>query len=153
MDENNLENIYHLFSQVIKLRVCKMRSMFESVGIYPGQQTLLFALKKEEGKSQKEIAQIMNIKPATMTVMINRMEKSRLLERRQDEKDQRISRVYLTSNGKNACNKVKEIMKTIDEESFKDFTEEQQNMLIELLTQIEKNLAFPSDTSEQCFCK
>jgi DNA-binding MarR family transcriptional regulator len=153
MDENNLENIYRLFSQVIKLRVCKMRNMFEAVGIYPGQHALLFALKKEEGKSQKELAEIMNIKPATMTVMINRMKKSELVERRQDEKDQRISRVYLTSEGENTCNKVKAIMKTIDEQCFKNFTQNQQNMLIELLAQMEENLAFPSDTSEQCFYK
>ncbi|SHH82450.1 MarR family winged helix-turn-helix transcriptional regulator [Clostridium grantii] len=150
MDEKNLENIYLLFSRVIKLRLCKMRDMFEDLGIYPGQHGLLFALEKEEGQSQKELAQKLNIKPATITVTINRMKKSGLVERKQDKNDQRVSRVYLTNQGKAVCKKVRKAMKTIDEQCFENFSKEQQNILIELLSQMEENLASSCNT-EECF--
>lgn len=150
MDIYKEDSIYSLFSEVIKLKFCRMRILFDEIGIYPGQHAMLFALYKEDGQSQKELSQKMNIKPATITVMINRMKKTKLVERRQDSKDQRISRVYLTPEGKDAWNKVDKALRTIDEECFSNFTEEQQNLLSQLLIQMKENLLSVSHENVKC---
>ncbi|GAA0176805.1 MarR family transcriptional regulator [Clostridium sediminicola] len=134
------DSIYNLFSEVVKLRFSRMRTLFDEVGIYPGQHAMLFALNNNDGQSQKELSKKLNIKPATITVMINRMERTKLVERRQDSNDQRISRVYLTDAGKDTWRKVDKILKSIDEVSFSNFTEEQQKLLSQLLLQIKENL-------------
>ena len=51
---------------------------------------MLFALYKKDGQSQKDLAKQLNINPATITVMLTRMEKAGLLERRKDPDDQRV---------------------------------------------------------------
>ena len=54
-----------------------------------------------------------------MTVMIKRMEKTNFIERKQDDKDQRISRIYITEKGKNICEQLIEIHQGMEAECFK----------------------------------
>jgi DNA-binding MarR family transcriptional regulator len=94
----------------------------------------------KDGQSQKELASKLEIKPATITVMLNRMEKSKLVERRQDPEDQRISRVYLTEYGREVCQEMNEIVKNIESECFSNFTMEEQVLLRRLFMQMRDNL-------------
>ena len=93
------DSVYGLFAELGRLHFLRTHSFLEKTGVYPGQPPLLFALYKENGQSQKDLAKKMRIKPATMTVMIKRMEKTNFIERNQDDNDQRISRIYITEKG------------------------------------------------------
>ncbi len=56
----------------------------------------------KDGLSQREIAEKLHIKPPTVNVTVQRLEKAGFLYREADEKDQRISRIYMTEKGKQA---------------------------------------------------
>jgi len=114
--------------------------LLDKIGMYPGQPFLLFALLHCDGQSQKDLASKLNIKAPTITTMVKRMEKAELVERRQDDQDQRISRVYITEKGKEVCNELIEVKKVIDAETFNNFTEEEQMLLRRLLMQMRDNL-------------
>ncbi len=49
-----------------------------------------------------EIARELGIQPATVALMLRRMEKSGLIERYRDAKDERVTQVQLTAAGKKA---------------------------------------------------
>jgi MarR family transcriptional regulator, organic hydroperoxide resistance regulator len=134
------ESLYHIFFQVIRLHYKRTHTLLDKIGIYPGQPPLLFILNAKEGQSQKELADKLKIKPATITVMIKRMEKANLIEKRQDSNDQRISRIFLSEEGKKACDEVKEVMKNIENECFGNFTTEESVLLRRLLMQTRDNL-------------
>jgi DNA-binding MarR family transcriptional regulator len=136
-DSNSL---YHVFARVIKSHYKRIHSLLEEIGLYPGQHPMLFILGHKGGQSQKELAEKLKIKPATITVMITRMEKVGLVERKQDTEDQRISRVYLTEKGKEIFSLVKEKLEEINEECFKNFTEEEKVLLRRLFLQMLENL-------------
>lgn len=140
MEDFKRDSLYHVFSQVMKLHFHRAHSLLNTVDIYPGQPPMLFALHIKDGQSQKELAERLKIKPATITVMLKRMENAGLLERRPDENDQRISRVYFTDKGREAYQKVHEIMRIIDAECFGNFTIEEQVLLKRLLMQVKSNL-------------
>lgn len=140
MDWRKENSLYHVFFQVIRLHYQRTQMLFDKIGVYPGQPPLLMILSNRNGLSQRELANMMKIKPATITVMLNRMEKSEFVERRPDLSDQRVSRVYLTEKGEELAGKVKEIMKTIDKECFDDFSEEEQALLRRLFMQMRDNL-------------
>jgi DNA-binding MarR family transcriptional regulator len=117
-----------------------MRILLEKIGAYPGQPPLLFILGKHEGLSQKELADLLHIKAATITVMLKRMEKGGLVERRSDPADQRIVRVYFSEKGRKLRNQVLEELKVIEAECFEGFTMEEQVLLRRLLMQMRDNL-------------
>ena len=134
------DSLYHVFTQVVRFSFQRKHMLLEKVGIYPGQPAMLIALYHKDGQNQKELAKKLFIKPATITVMLKRMEKAELVERRQDPNDMRVSRVYLTENGKKICKEVDKIMKIIDVESFQNFTQEEQDLLLKLLIKMRDNL-------------
>ncbi|HBE80235.1 MAG TPA: MarR family transcriptional regulator [Firmicutes bacterium] len=140
MDQENSDSLYTVFSQVIRFHYYRMHLLFEKFGVYPGQHRLFFILGKQEGLSQRELAERLHIKAATVTVMLNRMAKANFIERRPDADDQRVTRVYLTGQGQNILIQVKESLRTIETECFTNFTPEEQILLRRLLMQIRKNL-------------
>jgi DNA-binding MarR family transcriptional regulator len=140
MDCCNSDSLYHIFSHIIRLHYHRAHTLLDGIGIYPGQPPMLIVLYKKNGQSQKELADKLNIKPATVTVMLNRMEKAELVERRQDTDDQRVSRVYLTQKGRESYKKVIEVIRTMESECFNNFTEEEKALLRKLLMQMRNNL-------------
>ena len=61
------------------------------------------------------------VKPATVTVMIKRLEKTGFVERKDDKNDQRISRIFLTEKGKNICENLKEMHAEIEKKCFYNY--------------------------------
>lgn len=139
------DSLYDVFREVIKLHYYRTYTLLDEIDMYPGQPAMLSTLSEEDGQSQTDIARNLNIKPATVTVMLNRMEKSGLLERRQDLNDQRVSRVYLTEAGRNMYTRVRAIRHRIDSECFANLTETEQDLLRRLLMQVRGSLEVVCD--------
>lgn len=140
MDFQNDISLYAVFGQVMRFHYCRIHMLLEKIDVYPGQHPLLFILGKQDGLSQKELAEKLYIKPATITVMLGRLEKSKIIERRSDLSDQRVSRVYLTNHGRKVLTEVKEALKEIKDECFSNFTAEEEIILRRLFMQMRDNL-------------
>ena len=140
MESNTDFSFHKLLGQLIRLHFCLSHKNLEKEGLYPGQPNLLFALYHKDGLSQKEIAEILHSKPATITVMIKRLEKTGFVERKDDKNDQRISRIFLTEKGKNICENLKEMHAEIEKKCFYNFTLEEKILLRRFLIQVRDNL-------------
>lgn len=139
------DSIYYAFLEIMRLYHYKMHKLLEEIGLYPGQPFVLFTLSNNDGQSQKELAERLNVKPSTITVMLKRMEKVNLVKRRQDLKDQRVSRVYITETGHEMCEKANQIMKQVEEEMFDNLTVEEKVILRRLLLVVKDNLHSSKD--------
>ena len=140
MKELSDNNIHDIFIQIMKLYFSRCHYHLEKAGIYPGQSALLCALVKKDGQSQKELCEKMKVKPATITVMIQRMEKRGLVFRRQDKEDKRVSRIFITEAGKNIFKDAIKARENIEAECLKNLTEEEKVILRRILLQIKENL-------------
>lgn len=108
--------------------------------VYPGQPPLMFALARKNGQSQKELAEQLDIKAATLTVMINRMEKNGMVRRETDEKDQRVTRIYLTERGVETLEVVRETLDRLEQQAIAGLSEEEIETLHSLLGRIKHNI-------------
>ncbi|WP_461205859.1 MarR family winged helix-turn-helix transcriptional regulator [Clostridium sp. DL1XJH146] len=141
MNENEEEReLYHLFLYVSKLTFNKTHNQLEKIGLYRGQPPLLFSLWDKDGKSRSELCKILDSKPATITKMIKRLEKSGFVVSRQDGQDSRVSRVFLTTKGKEIRGEVEEIYKNLEKEAFYGFSDKKREILRELLLLMKSNL-------------
>lgn len=140
MDSNENFSFHSLLREVLRAHFSLSHKTFEKDGLYPGQPPVLCAVYKHDGISQKEIAEKTRIKPATVTVMIKRLEKAGFIKKSIDEKDQRISRIHLTEKGFNACENLKEVTKELDAICLKNFTSEEIISLEHLLNKVKNNL-------------
>lgn len=64
-------------------------------GMTRAQWTILIWLERQPGITQKELAAILEVEPITVARLIDRLEKSDMVERRPDPNDRRIWRLHL----------------------------------------------------------
>lgn len=134
------DSLYFTFLNVSRMHYHRTHILLSEIGIYHGQPPLLFILDNKDGLSQRELADILKTAPSTINVMLKRMEKSGILVRRKDLEDQRVSRVYLTDEGREVAEKARESIKALSEECFHDFSLEEKETLKLLLKKMGNNL-------------
>jgi len=134
------ERLERVLAEVCRLKHRRMRVLLHALGLHRGQPALLRALWEREGLTQTELAQRLCVQPATITKMVNRMEKAGFLERRPDPEDQRVSRVYLTPNGRAVRADVERIWEALEQEAFAGFSPEERALLLQLLRRVRDNL-------------
>ena len=134
------ESVSYLLAYVCKAHRGKGQELLALAGLHPGQEMLLHRLWAGDGIPQSELAGDLGVSPATTTKMLDRMAKAGLLERRIDSDDQRVSRVYLTSEGWSLQKTVAAIWNELEEISLANLTGDERILLRRLLLQVLANL-------------
>jgi len=129
-----------LIGEVCHMHHKRARSLLEELGLYRGQPPLLFALWKKEGLTHSELAERTRVRPATISKMIQRMEKAGFLQRRADDEDQRVSRVYLTDAGREIRGRVDTAFEQLQRETLFGFDDDECELLRGFLVRIRDNL-------------
>ena len=141
MENNNEKSIQRLIMEISHMYMEKCFGKLKGLGIHPRQMPILAVLWKEDGCSQKELASRLGVKPPTVTVSIQRLEKTGIIVRKQDEKDQRISRIYLTEEGKTIINEGMRMVKEGEKQVLTGFSESELCLMKRFCIQIKENIA------------
>lgn len=114
---------------------------FSRIGVHPGQAACLFALRGEEGLSQRELARRLFVSAPTVTGILQKMERADLVERKPDPHDQRLMRIRLTEHGREVAAALAEAFASQAESMFAGITPEELAELARLLARVGENLA------------
>lgn len=137
---NPKPDISNLLVQICKQRRNKSNALLAEAGVYGGQDILLYYLSIKDGQTISELTEKMCIQFATISNMINRMEARELIRKEKDGTDQRISRLYMTKNGKSAYKHIAKIWKQMEGQLLKNLSDKEQQTLQTLLSKVLKNL-------------
>ena len=126
--------------------VCRARrnliaSEVEPFGLYVGQDLIMVQLWAEEGLTQSHLAERVGIDVSTMTKALQRLERSGLVERHQDDRDTRVWRVFLTEQGRTLHPIITEGWNQAEQQTFAGFTTDEYTLFCHFLQRIEENLA------------
>jgi MarR family transcriptional regulator for hemolysin len=69
-------------------------------GTTRAQWIVLFRLRQQEGLSQVDLADVLELQPISLVRLLDRLVEHGLLERRHDPKDRRANRLFLTPRGR-----------------------------------------------------
>jgi MarR family transcriptional regulator for hemolysin len=64
------------------------------------QWIVLFRLREQEGLSQVDLAEVLELQPISLVRLLDRLVEHGLVERRHDPRDRRANRLFLTANGR-----------------------------------------------------
>lgn len=129
-----------LLNEICKSLHHRVHHRLEELGLYRGQQFMLFALWQEEGLTHSELAEHMRVSPATVSNGVKRMERAGFVERRPDPTDERVSRVYLTEAGRGVRGAVERAWQELEARAFSGFDEGELSSLRQLLHRVLENL-------------
>ncbi|MGL9729042.1 MarR family winged helix-turn-helix transcriptional regulator [Enterococcus sp. DIV0756] len=101
-----------------------------------GQQRVLAILANEDGLIQSQLAEILDIRPSSLAELMKKMEKSGDVQRKEEEHDKRIKRVFLTEKGKQKAQKLSHVGEDMSEAFFAGLTKEEQEKFSEYMQKI-----------------
>lgn len=138
-----LDNGLHKF---LRTHRNTLRRYFQSCGLSSGHPRILFVLSHDPGLTQKALADALEIAPATLSVSVRRMETAGLVERRADDSDARLQRLYLTTEGEALQRRCEQGRDFLIAAQFADFTAEDIEQLARLLGRMTRNLEAAAET-------
>ncbi len=102
MDGVDVDSVdaFRAFKRAMMLHRRLLMSTFAEEQMHPAQAGCLQALAHRDGLSQSDLAEMLHVSRPTVTTMLQRMESGGTIERRPDETDSRVTRVYLTEAGR-----------------------------------------------------
>ena len=107
-----------------------------------GQPKVLDYLKNHDGVIQKDIAAACHIEPASLTSILNGMEKKELITRKICNGNRRSFHIFLTTKGKAQTNRIESEFEKIEKSALNGFTESEKDTLNDYLSRVYQNI-FP----------
>jgi len=133
-------NISFLLGMISKVQRSRANDALSEIGVYAGQERMLLELARQDGMTQSELVEHMCVQPPTVSKMLDRLEKSGLVERHADSEDSRISRVCLTEQGRSLNENVCSVWDELEAETVAGLSIEERIVLRRLLLQVYENL-------------
>ncbi len=116
------------------------RVLLGKAKLYRGQTHLLLLISQNNGASQGDLAERMDVRPSSMTEMLMKMEQAGFITRKQDDKDQRIMRIFLTEDGEKIADESKAAVENFITKIFSCLTPEEQDNMLNLIKRVSLNI-------------
>ncbi|MBX9885141.1 MAG: MarR family transcriptional regulator [Novosphingobium sp.] len=145
-------NIAFLTSDVSRLLRKRFDVVSRRFGVTGPQWRMLAALRRTPGINQGALAQWLEVEAITAGRMIDRLEKSGMVERRADPNDRRAWRLFLTAAATPLLDELFTCATDVFEEALHGFAPDESALLLALLERVRANLLEES-LPERCLAE
>ena len=114
------------------------------IDLTPRQLAVLEAVAASEGGNQTELVRRTGIDRSTLSDVVRRLQKRRLLQRRRTTDDARAYAIVLTDKGREVLRTIEPIAKRADEQLLAALSRKQREQLIHALQSIIEAMQYPS---------
>ncbi|MEM5948097.1 MarR family transcriptional regulator [Spirochaetia bacterium 38H-sp] len=137
---SSLDEAIEAFESMFASKKRLMARFLFKENLYPGQHRLLFFLHHNQPANQSSIAQALMVSPASVTVVLRRMEKAGLVSRVTDKGDRRRQLVRLTDKGEEIVATAISGLRKFYAECFKGFSNEEIDAAKRVFEKIRNNI-------------
>jgi MarR family transcriptional regulator for hemolysin len=89
-------------------------------GTTRAQWIVLFRLREQEGLSQVDLADVLELQPISLVRLLDRLVEHGLVERRNDPRDRRANRLFLTPSGRQLADDLDSLRDSIATDVLRD---------------------------------
>ena len=135
------KSIGYLLERTTRIAKLSFGKAFQEIGvdITPEQWVILESLSRQDGQTQKEIAEQSFKNAPTISRILDLLGQKNLTERRPVENDRRSFRIYLTPKGKAVVKKCEAAVKKLRVQGWKNLSERDYTVFLRIMNQIFKN--------------
>lgn len=127
--EIELKNIMHKIDKLNLLRHIYYQKISSKTGLYVGQVPILDYVLKNHECTQREIADQLQISPASIAISTKRMQKIGLLQKAVDEDNLRRNKLTITQKGYESLSTCKSELDKLDSQIFENINMEELEQL------------------------
>ena len=140
-DEDNWDRrLGFLMHDVSRLRRIVFDEFMKPLGATRSQWWVLAYLSRHDGMIQSDLANVLDLGKAALGGLVDRLESAGFIERRPDENDRRVKRVYLSTKGSQTVEEMRIRSHEMSERILEGLNREQRLALAEMLTTVKQNL-------------
>ena len=129
-----------LMHDVSRLRRGVFDDFMKPVGLTRSQWWILAHLARHDGMIQSDLANVLDIGKAALGGLIDRLEASKFIERRLDDSDRRVKRIYLTTKGSQMITEIKVRSHEMSERILAGLDVDARHKLVDMLSLVKRNL-------------
>jgi DNA-binding MarR family transcriptional regulator len=122
-------------------------------GTTRAQWIVLFRLRQQEGLSQVDLADVLELQPISLVRLLDRLVEHGLLERRPDPKDRRANRLFLTSRGRQLVDDLDNLRDAIALDVLRDIPDEAIQTSLDTLVDVKERLKGLGEASDTIVAK
>ena len=133
---------YYLISRASLAITSELRRELAAAGVWdvrPAYLGVLLTLWTEDGLRIHELGRRAGLEPSTMTGLLDRMERDRLVSREPDPQDRRAHRIVLSARGRDVKEAVLEVIDRTMDAAFAGIEEADTEAMKRLLRQVLTN--------------
>ena len=116
-------------------------------GTTRAQWIVLFRLRQQEGLSQVDLAEVLELQPISLVRLLDRLVEHGLLERRHDPKDRRANHLFLTERGRQLVDDLDSLREAIATDVLAKVSEEAIKTSLATLCELKDRIKELSDPS------
>jgi MarR family transcriptional regulator for hemolysin len=116
-------------------------------GTTRAQWVVLYRLRTQEGLSQVDLAEVLELQPISLVRLLDRLMEQGLLERRHDPRDRRANQLFLTEAGRRLVDDLDSLRDAIAVDVLHDIPEEAITASLKTLQDIKERIKAQSDSS------
>jgi MarR family transcriptional regulator for hemolysin len=139
-DDNWDARLGFLMHDVSRLRRIVFDEFVKPIGLTRSQWWILAQVSRHDGMNQSDLASLLDVGKAALGRLVDRLETSGFVERRPDETDRRVKRVYLTRNGAKTIEEMKGLSHEMSERMLKGLDAKARHALAGSLALVKANL-------------
>jgi DNA-binding MarR family transcriptional regulator len=121
----NTSDLLDLLTDTTRLHTTYVERQVAQLGIHSGQGSLLSALDMLGPCSQRELADFRQVSPATISVMLGRLESRGLIRRAPSGEGGKRNQIFLTQAGKDMARALRDLMPQEADKVFAGLTDEE----------------------------
>ena len=125
----------------------------KSRGTTRAQWIVLFRLREQEGLSQVDLADVLELQPISLVRLLDRLVEHGLLERRHDPKDRRANRLFLTAKGRQLVDDLDGLRDAIATDVMGDLSEDAVKTTLRALRNMKDRIKALSDNGDRIAAK
>lgn len=135
-----VESLHTAIYKAFHAQKNRLRPGMAQMGLSPGQPKVLRYLAANDSCMQKEIAEALDIEPATVSRLLTTMEQNGLSVRSAPAERRRAESVRITEEGRKALAQWETLCGAVEEEALGGFSAEERRQLISFLHRVYFNL-------------
>jgi len=130
----------YLIHDVSRLRRTAFDQLVKPHGVTRAQWWVIAFLARQDGASQTQLANILDIGKAGLGSLLDRLEAGHWVERRPDPIDRRTKRIFLTRKSSRLLQWMRSVERSFNDQILNDLSPEERSELIGLLSKLKDAL-------------
>jgi DNA-binding MarR family transcriptional regulator len=149
MDSYEIQhNFGFLVSDLTRLITSEFNDMMAPIELTRSQWRVVVYLHREDGLSQSQLAELLGVGKVTIGGLVDRLEHASWVKRRDDPRDRRTKRVYLTGKGQAVEKEMIERGAELTKRMLRSLSKDERTSLIDMLIAVKDDLQSSAEDRE-----